>query len=230
MPTWSEKLMTAFDLETTGVDVETCRIVTACVAAVDIDAAPLSRSWLIDPGVEIPAEASAVHGISTEHARKYGEQPAKALSDIHNALIAGWARGIPVVAYNASYDLTVLDRELRRHGLPGLDVRGLVIDPLVLDRYVDKYRRGSRKLDAACKHYGVPLDNAHDATADALAAVGVARQILRKHPDLDAMGASYLMARQSAAHRSWAVGFEAYLAREGTPEHIDPSWPMRKMP
>jgi DNA polymerase-3 subunit epsilon len=226
---WSDHPMIAFDLETTGVDVETCRIVTACAAIVNTEMAWAPRSWLIDPGIEIPAEASAVHGISTEHARDHGSKPVVALAEIRTALLNAWNTGCPVVIYNAPYDLTVLDRELRRNNLPGLDVRGLVIDPLVLDRCVDRYRKGSRKLEATCKHYRVTLDNAHDATADALAAARVACRILREHPTFDIAVAETLQVLQASAYRSWAAGFEAYLARKGTPEAIDRSWPMREV-
>ena len=61
-----------FDLETTGVDVTTDRIVTAHVGLLGPDGVALrSQSWLADPGVEIPEGATAVHGITTAHARAH---------------------------------------------------------------------------------------------------------------------------------------------------------------
>jgi DNA polymerase-3 subunit epsilon len=224
---WSVRAMLAFDTETSGVDVETARIVTACLAAVNTTVPEAPISWLVDPGIEIPTEATAVHGVTTEHAREHGEQPRGVLMDIRARLIDAWEMGRPVVAFNAPYDLTVLDRELRRHDLPALDVHGLVVDPLVLDRHLDKWRKGSRKLDAVCRNYQVALDGAHDSTQDALAAARVAWRMFRMFPELDAMDGDDLYALQVDAHRDWADGFEAYLRSQGKGDVIDRSWPVR---
>ena len=48
-----------------------------------------------------------------------------------------------------------------------------MLDAVVLDRHVDRYRKGSRTLAALCAQYGVTIENAHDASADAMASVGV---------------------------------------------------------
>jgi DNA polymerase-3 subunit epsilon len=86
----------------------------------------------------------------------------------------------PLVIFNARYDLTVLDRECRRHGIEPLDTSKLyVVDPLVIDKHLHRYRKGSRKLQAICEHYRAVLDDAHAAHADALAAARVAYQIGR---------------------------------------------------
>ena len=54
MSSWADRLG-VFDLETTGVDVETARVVTACIAVLDADGQVLDRwDWIADPGVEIP--------------------------------------------------------------------------------------------------------------------------------------------------------------------------------
>lgn len=69
MKSWHEELG-VFDLETTGIDVETARIVTAHVGAIDANGSVIERSdWLVNPGVVIPPQATAVHGITTERAR-----------------------------------------------------------------------------------------------------------------------------------------------------------------
>ena len=225
--TWSTRPFSAFDTETTGTDPEQARIVTACVATVNTPVPEPPISWLVDPGVDIPAEATAVHGITTEHAQADGRPAREALAEIRAALIDAWELGRPVVAYNAVYDFTVLDRELRRHGLPALDAHGLIVDPLVLDRATDRYRRGKRTLEAACQHYRVRLDGAHDSTADALAAARVAWRILTLHPELDGMDADDLYAFQVEAHAAWADGFQSYLRSQGKAEVIDRSWPVR---
>lgn len=225
---WAAGPMAAFDLESTGVEVETARVVTACVATVNVVPQEKPRSWLINPGVEIPAGATAVHGITTETAREQGRPPVEALVEVRAALFEAWDLGQPVVIYNAPYDLSLLDRELRRHELEPLHAVGLVIDPLVLDRHVDRFRRGSRKLDAVCRHYDVRLDGAHDSTQDALAAARVAWRIAQRHPEIAALDWDDMFALQIEAHAAWAEGFEGYLRSQGTADVIDRSWPIRR--
>lgn len=225
---WADEPMVAFDLETTGTDPLEARIVTACVVRVN-DGEPAPARWLVDPGVEIPAEATAVHGVTTERARAEGIAADVACADIAHTLRCFWDAGVPVVIYNASYDLTVLDQELARHGHGGIGHVGPVIDPLVIDRSVDKYRKGRRTLTAACEQYDVRHDGAHDSTADALAAARVAWRIARRYPHVAAMTLDELMDAQQKAHAEWADHLTAYFrSRDGaTAEVVDPSWPLR---
>jgi DNA polymerase-3 subunit epsilon len=163
-----QRNLAVFDLETTGVDVRTARIVTACVAVLDANGAVVSRrDWLADPGVEIPEGAAAVHGISTERARAEGGAAPEVVAEIINELRAVLERAMPLVIYNAPYDLTLLRFEAERYGVSPLVEPHPVIDPLVIDKAVDRYRKGKRTLVAAAEHYGVALDGAHDAGVDA---------------------------------------------------------------
>ncbi|HEY0246702.1 MAG TPA: exonuclease domain-containing protein [Gryllotalpicola sp.] len=187
MSAWHEELG-VFDLETTGVNTETARIVTAHVGVIDGTGRLVSREdWVIDPLVEIPEAAAAVHGYTTERVALEGMDAATGVAEIVAALRALFERGIPVVAYNAPYDFTVLNREAKRYGIPPLDSPGPVIDPLVIDKAVDRYRKGKRTLEVTAAHYGVALgDEAHDAGADAVAAGRVAQAIASRFaPELD---------------------------------------------
>ena len=228
MTGWADGPMATYDLETTSPDPETARIVTATLAVVNTVPAAAPHQWLADPGIEIPAEATAIHGITTEHAREHGAEAGSVAAEIRAALASVWRRGAPVVIYNAPYDLTVLDRELVRYGMDGLGNIGPIIDPLVLDRAMDRFRRGKRTLTAACEHYKVRLDGAHDSTQDALAAARVAWRIAQKYPQVGEMTLPELMTYQEEAHEAWAEGFSEYLARQGKSEVIDGSWPIRR--
>ena len=191
MTTWWKQRCLAVDLETSGISVFDDRIVTACAAIVAPDGTvEFQRDWLLDPGVEIPAAASEVHGISTEHAREHGMDAATGVKEIANAIRYAVRSNLPVVAFNAAYDLSLLNAECVRHGLGTLaefcdaPIRP-VIDPFCIDRAVDKYRKGKRQLGVVCEHYGVELKDAHTAGADALAAVAVARRLAERcgmHP------------------------------------------------
>jgi len=221
---WHLGPMTAFDLETTGPDPDTARIVTATVVRIH-GAEVTSREWLVDPGIEIPAEASDIHGVTTERARAEGCAPALAASEILGTLVGAWSFG-PVVIYNASYDLTVLDRELRRHCGAHLGEVGPVVDPFVIDKHLDKYRKGKRTLTACCEHYQVTLGGAHDATQDALAAGRLAWRLAQVYPE-QLGDLSKVNALQAAWRAEWAVNFTDYLRRQGSDEVVDGDWPLR---
>ncbi|MEU3016427.1 MULTISPECIES: exonuclease domain-containing protein [unclassified Nocardiopsis] len=231
---WHTRPMAAFDVETTGLDVEGDRIVTAALWRID----PAHRSkevttWFADPGIEIPAEATEIHGVTTEQARAEGRPAADVVPEIAAALEAVVSEGLPVVVYNAPYDLTLLDRELALHrpGRP-LKVQPLVVDPLVLDKRVDTFRRGSRKLVDVCAHYRVPLaqEEAHGAAADALAAARLAWRIATAHPEIAEMTAEELHAAQVAWKAEQSASFQEYLRRRDPDAVVDGSWPMIAAP
>ncbi|WP_229731201.1 exonuclease domain-containing protein [Microbacterium faecale] len=220
-----------FDLETTGIDVANDRIVTAFVGVLDASGEVIeSHSWLADPGIEIPAAAAAVHGVSTETARAEGRAAAEVVGEIIGALRTLFDTGIPVVAYNAPFDLSVLRHEAARHGLAPIANPSPVVDPLVVDKQHDRYRRGKRTLDIVAAHYGVTLEDAHDASADAIAAGRVAlAQAERFGSDLPTT-----LAELHAAQVGWAAAQAAslgeYFVRIGRiapGETIDGSWPIR---
>ena len=233
---WHRELLIGFDLETTGTDPHTARIVTAAVIEVR-DGQPLGRrEWLADPGVEIPADAVAVHGISNERAAAEGLPADRVADAVADVLTGYWKAGVPVVAYNASFDLPLLSAELRRHGLPSLRDRlggqdpAPVVDPYTIDRRADRYRRGKRTLEAVCTEYGIALDSAHDACADALAAARLAGAIAGRHPKIAALGPAELHRRQIEWYAEWAADFQAFLRRKGDPAAVvDGIWPVREL-
>lgn len=94
------------------------RVVTAHVGVLDARGRQVAaRSWLADPGIPIPEGATAVHGISTERARREGRPPHEVIAEVVAALRALLDQGVPVVAYNASYDFSLLSAEAQRYGI-----------------------------------------------------------------------------------------------------------------
>ncbi len=225
------KALGVFDLETTGIDVETARIVTAHVGLIDATGASIAHGeWLADPGVEIPEQAAAVHGVSTEQARAEGRPAAEVVSEILEAVRAVFARGVPLVIYNAPYDLTLLDREARRHGLEPLDLStGAVVDPLVIDKAVDKWRKGKRTLEAAAVFYEVVLDDAHNAGADAIAAGRVAQAMAKRYPDRLDIPATDLHSLQVGWCGEQAASFQEYMRRKDPTFTTSGAWPVRPL-
>lgn len=230
--TWHTGPLVGFDLETTGVNVETARIVTAALVFRTEEDTYNTRNWLADPGVYIPAEATKVHGITTEKAKADGEPAAEVIDSVTTWLAAAAREGRPLVAMNARYDFTVLDRECRRHGVATLSQRlcdmigpGPVIDPFILDKQADKYRSGSRRLEALAAHYGVELTAAHTSDADARAAVEVAVAIAEKYPQLQ-VHPDQLHVWQIRWAAEQAASFQAHKRKTDPHAVIDGEWPV----
>jgi DNA polymerase-3 subunit epsilon len=188
LPEWAN-VLAVFDTETTGIATETTRIVSAHVSVLTPEGeSTQARDWLIDCGIEIPAQATAVHGITTERMQAEGAPAPDSILEILALLQGYFDAGVPVVAYNASY-------------------------PLVIDKQIDKYRKGKRTLEAASAYYGVSLDGAHDASVDAIAAGRVAQAIGRKYATELNMSANDLhdaqvtwAAAQAASYAEWRRG------------------------
>jgi DNA polymerase III subunit epsilon len=175
----------ALDLETTGTDVHTDRIVTACAAIVEAGKVTFERQWLVAVEVDIPEAATAIHGVSTEHAREHGVPACVAVKEIAEAVRYAVHSGLPVVAFNAAFDLSMLSAECARAGLGGLAEVcnrpiGPVVDPLTIDKAVDRYRPGKRTLGDTCALFGVDLAEAHTASADAVAAARLALRMAER--------------------------------------------------
>ncbi len=241
-PAWPFGPLLGFDTETTGVNPSRDRLVTAALIRrterpVGGDRQQSVTTWMADPGVEIPETASAVHGVTTERARAEGRPVAEVLAEVSDLLVTAMAVGTPVVAFNASYDLTLMEAELARHGLPTMRSRlgrelGPIADPLVLDRAVDRYRKGKRRLGDLCEVYGVQVDEAlHTAEVDVTATLDVLEALAIAHPQVSELGPEQLVAFQARAHRAWAESFNEWLARKNpsrTPAQA--AWPLPDSP
>jgi DNA polymerase-3 subunit epsilon len=235
MTFWYEGPLLSLDTETTGVDVFTDRIVT-CNITYDVPGQePYIANWMINPGVEIAEGASAVHGITNEVAQEQGGDPYDVLNNIADHL-RNWEKlGHPVVIYNASFDATLLTVEFDRYGVRSPTGFTRVIDPLVLDKGLDKYRRGSRKLIDTARHYGIELreEDAHSADFDAMASVKVSRAIGRKY-EID-FPIEDVVEMQKAMKAEQAASFQKYLREKRDEEGnlIDPfavingEWPIQ---
>lgn len=230
----------AFDTETTGPNPVEDRIVTAALIARGGGLPDKTMSWLINPGIPIPAEATEVHGIDDAKAAT-GAQPADALKDIADHLAKALAYGMPLVAFNLSFDWTILARDLERHRLPGMADRlprgtlpGLV-DPHVIDKQFDRYVKGSgmRKLKPTAERYGVELTDWHTAEADALAALLIADAQFERFPLLASYTPALLFESQVRWRAEQQAGLEQWFRTKATPEQggdpqkiIDGSWPL----
>lgn len=228
---WHKGVVCALDFESTGVDARTERIVTACLLELHPGKDPVERQWLINPGIDIPEGASAIHGVTTERARAEGRDPLECLIELMDALVPIWQAGWPVVGHNlGGYDLTLLDHELHRHGLGGIQLfggPGLVVDTLAIDKGLrkDVYGKGKRTLQACADAYEIRLDHAHDAKWDALAAYRIAWRMCERFPEALQVDLHLLMERQEWTHRRWADSFGAWIRGQGGVDDVIREWP-----
>ncbi|MDU3176016.1 MAG: 3'-5' exonuclease, partial [Corynebacterium striatum] len=178
---------------------------------------------LADPGVEIPEAAATVHGITTEKARAEGQPHDEVLEETVRSIKQAWEDGLTLIVYNAAYDLSVL------RALTGdFTVTGPVFDPFVVDRVKDKWRKGKRTLGDVSAHYGVTLENAHEATSDALAAARIAwMQVCQRYPELSQMNTDELMEYQAVEWYKDRESFKKYLEGQGKDaSDVSTAWPM----
>ena len=234
---WTDLPWLGFDTETTGIHPSKDRLVTAAVVLRRGGARPyeddLVRTWLADPGVDIPERATQVHGITTEYARTNGHPIGEVLDQVAATLVDHWSRGYPVVAFNATYDISLMEAELSRHGLATLTQRlgcspAPVIDPLVIDRKLDRFRKGKKTLVSMAPAYGVTAEeNAHTAEVDVAMTLDVLGGMARKHAEhIGDLSAPELHQWQVKAHIEWADDFEAFLHKQGKDSRISRAWPV----
>ena len=105
---WHTGAMLAWDTETTGPDPQHDRIVTCTIAKIH-NGLNGTRSWLAAPDIPISDGAAEVHGITDDHAREHGQDPAEVLAQIADELTYAIGARIPLVAYNAGFDFTITE-------------------------------------------------------------------------------------------------------------------------
>lgn len=232
MNSWAQNRLGSFDTETDAKDPTDARIISATVLGLGGDQDRSDRRWLLQTERPIDEGATKIHGISTEYANQYGMERELAIEEITTHLETMFIAGIPIIAFNAAYDWTVLDRECRRVGTPTLTDRlgrvpSPVIDPYVIDKQMS-YRKGSRTLGATCEFYKVRLDQAHDATADALAAARLAYKLAVRYPQIGNADLADLHAWQVAWRAEQQAGLKENHRQNGKLNgDYDGSWPLK---
>jgi DNA polymerase-3 subunit epsilon len=222
-----------WDTETTSKEPAEARIVTAAIVGRGGVSPEHSQEWLINPGVPIPPETTAIHGVDDAKAQAEGQDPKAALEEIAETLARILRYGMPLVAFNTAYDWTVLHYELERHGLPTVYDRVgpgplSLLDPHVIDRQVTPRVRGkgARKLKPTCERYGIALENWHTAEADARAALLLTDAMFGYHPQLADMGPQQLYAAQKAWRAEQQTSLQEFLRKSDPAAYCAPEWPL----
>ncbi|MEE8412899.1 MAG: 3'-5' exonuclease [Acidobacteriota bacterium] len=186
-----------FDLETTGIDPASDRIVEISILRLEPDGTRLTRTRRINPGRPIPEEATAVHGIRDEDVADAPSfrQVAKGLLEL--------LEGADLTGFNvARFDIPLLDREFRDCKLNlGLDQRRIV------DAMTIFHRMEPRDLSAATRFYlGREHAGAHTAEADVAVSFEILEAQLARYDELpdtvDALDAWLRRVPENAADQS----------------------------
>lgn len=164
-----------FDLETTGIDISKDRIVEIAIFKVFPNGNKESKTWLVNPTIPIPAETTAVHGITDE---KIANEPtfAELATTVYNMI-----KDSDLAGFNSDrFDIPLLAEELLRAGVD-FDMKNRV----AVDIQTIFHKKEERTLSAAYKFYcGETLENAHSAEADTMATYEILKSQLDRYDDL----------------------------------------------
>lgn len=158
---WEEAPIVVIDVETTGVVPGLDSAVQVALVRFEKRKVVGRFSSLVNPGRAIPKEATEIHGITT-----FAVAEAPSIQTVFlNPRVRELLKDAQPAAYNASFDQRFIPSAIFE------DWTWPWLDPLVAVRAVDRYVRGEgrHKLSAACARRGIPLVDAHDALADAVA-------------------------------------------------------------
>ncbi len=170
-----DRPLVAFDLETTGLNIRSDRIVEISCVKINGDGRREIKTRRLNPEQPISAEAAEVHGI---HDADVADEPT--FKQVGRSVF-DFLEGCDLTGFNlAAFDMPILAREFERIGLswPARDTR-------VVDSRRIFIAKEPRTLAAAYTLYcGKSLDDAHSAEADAVAAADVLMAQLERYPDL----------------------------------------------
>lgn len=171
-----KKPIVFFDLETTGINIATDRIVEISILKIFPNGTQESKTWLVNPEIEIPEHVTAVHGITNEkvvNEPTFKELASKVFELIGDSDLAG---------FNSNrFDIPLLAEELLRSGID-FDME----NRKAIDVQVIFHKKEQRTLSAGYKFYcGKELKDAHSAEADTLATYEILKAQLDKYDDIE---------------------------------------------
>jgi DNA polymerase-3 subunit epsilon len=165
-----------FDLETTGINIASDRIVEIAYLKVDLNGNESSKTLRVNPGIPIPEKVTAIHGISNEDVKD-----APSFNEVAKILAKDF-EGCDLGGYNSMrFDIPLLAEEFLRAGVDIDLKRRKFIDVQVIFMKMEP-----RTLSAAYKFFvDKELEDAHSAEADTLATYEVLQAQLDRYPNLE---------------------------------------------
>ena len=220
-PSWRDRPIMALDLEATGLDPFVDRPVALALAYLDPEGRVMdSRAFLVNPEMPISPGATQVHGITDERAAT-GTPYRDVLAYLARRLERALDRGEPLVMMNARYDWTMLCCLGQMPEIP-------ILDPIPIDRTLDKYRPGKRTLGDLTSVYRLNQYRAHTPQADAIQAGLVLQSMARVFAPILDRPLPDLMAWQAAIFEEWRQGINAHWREIGKDQQMAPGWPQQE--
>lgn len=193
--------MCFFDLEATGTNLAKDRIVEISILKIYPNGNKESKTWLVNPEMEIPSEVVAIHGITNEKVEN--EPTFKELAPKVHEMIKGCDLG----GYNSNrFDIPLLVEELLRAGIDFEMKSTLSVDVQTIFHKMEQ-----RTLSAAYQFYcGKNLEEAHSAEADTMATYEVLKSQLDKYENLenDVASLALFSARKKCADFAGFVSYD----------------------
>ncbi|WP_072791303.1 exonuclease domain-containing protein [Ferrithrix thermotolerans] len=228
---WSrDKVILVFDLETTGVNVEDDLPVSYSLVQYAFGQVVYEAHQIVDPGRPIPKETTAIHRISDEIAQSFGIPLKSALTQLREALINASKMQWIVLGMNVSFDLTLVDRACKRHlgsGLLDLGYNAPTLDVLVIDRHLDRYSKGKRRLSELAHTYDVHTnDNLHNSLVDAKVTLSVLLAILDRFPEMTTVDIRDYQDTMTKYHDEWLESYNHWRQSQGQAPLPRRVWPI----
>jgi len=187
---WPNRSFIALDTESTGLDFENDRPIQVGMAVFLKSQLIWTFNWYSNTSRPSNPDALAVHKIEDKWRQDNGIHPREIMQHVLQLFNRCSERNVPVIAFNAPFDFTMICKEMQRFSMKLNTDRLYVIDPLVIDRHYEKnvpvFTKPFMRLGQMAARYGLsaPTHNALD----------------------DAICAGYLAAAQSVHHSAIRTG------------------------
>jgi DNA polymerase III subunit epsilon len=226
----SDSLLLGFDTETTGVQPGKDAIVSASLVLRDPKRGyedDIIGEWIINPHRPISSVAGRINGFTDAFLVENGAEPQEAIKKIAQVISNAQDKNIPLLAYNAPFDISMLNGDIERWcpseyalNVPEM----LVVDPLVIDRAIS-HRSGRRSLEYTTEYYGVVAHgDFHNATADTVAALDLIKPITTLYPQVAHIKMDELMSWQRQAHEQWANSYQQWAKEHNRRSIFNTKW------
>ena len=193
-----------FDLETTGINIGKDRIVEISLLKIFPNGNKESKTWLVNPEIEIPKDVSAIHGITNE--KVVTEPTFKELAETINTMISD----SDLAGFNSNrFDIPLLAEEFLRVGIDfDMNTRKAI------DVQVIFHKKEQRTLSAGYKFYcDKILEDAHSAEADTNATYEILKAQIERYEDIENSVAA-LSAYSTHSKRADFAGFILFNDKE----------------
>ena len=226
MTGWLDRPLIALDCEATGTDPKNDRALSICLGRSQRPGDWRPETVWVVPDVPVPPESTAIHGLTEQVVRERanGERREDALGRAWEALRDAAVQGVPLVLFNAAYDMTLLRSEFRRELDSDLPQGLLVIDVLVTHRRLNRFT-GSRRLEVLAAQNGIEFP-AHDAEQDALATLRLLHILANENELLPLVSVHDLQPLQERWYAEQQEQAQAKALGNGTEFTPMPGWPV----